>query len=66
MVAQELNASHDNIWTSVQQFKEIADLTGALALLNRNEFGTGFKRIVDDNSRYYLLGYQSTSKSKSG
>jgi VWFA-related protein len=64
--AAELSRSHDTIWTHVQQFKELADLTGGLALINRNEFNAGFKKIVDDNSRYYLLGYQSTSKSKSG
>jgi len=41
---------------SLQTF---ADETGGLALINQNDADAAFRRIVADNSAYYLLGYQS-------
>src|SRR5947208_9801646 len=35
----------------------LAEQTGGLALVNSNDFGGGFERIVRDNSSYYVLGY---------
>lgn len=44
----------------------LADETGGFAVVNRNDFGTAFQRIVDDNSSYYLLGYYSTNDRRDG
>jgi VWFA-related protein len=39
----------------------LAEQTGGLAIVNRNDVVGGLARIVLDNSRYYLLGYTSDS-----
>lgn len=36
----------------------MADQTGGLAILNTNDIGPGLKRIMDDFSTYYSLGYR--------
>ncbi len=35
----------------------LADETGGFALLKSNDIAPVFDRIVNDSSRYYLLGY---------
>jgi len=40
--------------------------TGGLALINTNDFEAGLNRIFDENSSYYLLGYQQPSGSAPG
>jgi VWFA-related protein len=44
----------------------IADETGGFAVLNQNDFRGGFSRILDDNSRYYVLGYYPTNEKRDG
>ena len=48
-----LNRSVDGLWTLAQR-------TGGFALINGNEFASGFQRIVEANSQYYVLGYASS------
>jgi VWFA-related protein len=48
-----LNRSVDGLWTLAQR-------TGGFALVNKNEFANGFRRIVEANSQYYVLGYASS------
>lgn len=52
---EELNRSHT-------QLRSVAEQTGGLALVNTNSFADGFERIVEDNSTYYLLGYNTPPK----
>ncbi len=40
--------------------------TGGFAVVNRNDFGTAFQRIVDDNSSYYVMGYYSSNDKRDG
>jgi VWFA-related protein len=40
--------------------------TGGLAVVGTNDFDRGFSRIVDDNSSYYVLGYQPTNRARDG
>jgi VWFA-related protein len=40
----------------------LAENTDGLAILNSNNLAAGMKRIVDDLSSYYLLGYYSSGK----
>jgi VWFA-related protein len=50
-----LNARHTSLRT-------LAEGTDGLAIIETNAFARGLKRIVDDLSSYYLLGYYSTGK----
>ena len=51
---------------AIGAIRSIADGTGGLALINSNDYRTAFKRVVDDNSRYYLLGYDAPHKPGDG
>jgi VWFA-related protein len=55
-----------NQMTSVDNLRSIADETGALSIVATNDFATGFGRIVEDNSQYYVLGYRSTRAASGG
>ena len=42
--------------------RTLADATDGLAIVNSNDLAGGLKRVVDDLTSYYLLGYYSTGK----
>jgi VWFA-related protein len=44
----------------------LAENTDGLAIVNTNDIRSGFKRIADDLSAYYLLGYASTNPAPDG
>jgi VWFA-related protein len=44
----------------------LAEETGGFAVLNQNDFRTGFGRILEDNSSYYVLGYYPTNDKRDG
>ncbi|HXT68395.1 MAG TPA: VWA domain-containing protein [Vicinamibacterales bacterium] len=46
--------------------RTLAENTDGIAVLNTNDIGAGMKRIVDDVSAYYLLGYYSTNTTHDG
>jgi hypothetical protein len=46
--------------------RTLADNTDGLAVVNTNDLNAGMKRIVDDVSAYYLLGYYSTNTAHDG
>lgn len=60
-LANQVGNQYSQLSASIQSLQAVADVTGGLALVNRNDYERGFQRIVDDNSRYYLLGYMSHS-----
>jgi VWFA-related protein len=64
--AAGVNAELDGINSSVQQMRWLAEDTGGFALVNHNEYHDAFRRIVDENSRYYLLGYESPRPVRKG
>jgi VWFA-related protein len=51
---------------STEHMASLADRTGGFAIVNQNEHRPGFTRIVEHNSRYYVLGYKSTLKRRDG
>ncbi len=40
--------------------------TGGLAVLNKNDYADSFRQVVEDTSRYYLLGYHPTNQEQDG
>ena len=51
---------------STEYMTSIADRTGGFAIVDQNDHRPGFARIVEHNSRYYVLGYKSTLKRRDG
>ncbi|MCC7186136.1 MAG: VWA domain-containing protein [Acidobacteria bacterium] len=51
----QINESANGLWS-------LAHRTGGFAIINHNDFEPGFKKIVEANSRYYVLGYASSYK----
>jgi hypothetical protein len=41
--------------------RELAEDTGGLAVVNMNDFDKAIKRIDNDTSDYYVLGYYSSN-----
>jgi VWFA-related protein len=52
--------------TRLDGLRTLADNTDGIAIVNTNDLGAGMKRIVDDVSAYYLLGYYSTNPAHDG
>jgi len=46
----------------IGSMRTLAEATDGLALVNSNDLGGGLKRVTDDLSSYYLLGYYSNGK----
>ena len=57
--AQILRNRHDNL-------RVLADNTDGIAVLNNNNLDPGLRRISDDLTSYYLLGYYSTNQKLDG
>jgi VWFA-related protein len=45
----------------LSNLRTLADATDGIAVMNNNDLDVGLKRISDDLSSYYLLGYYSTN-----
>jgi VWFA-related protein len=51
----------DNVRTSQDTLRVIAELTGGFAVVNMNDFDKALKRIDAEASDYYILGYYSNN-----
>ncbi len=54
------------LMTSQQNLRLLAEETGGVAFVGRNDFDEAFDRIVQENSSYYVLGYYSTNDKRDG
>jgi VWFA-related protein len=52
--------------TSQANLRQLAEETGGVAFVGRNDFNDAFDRIVQENSSYYVLGYYSTNERRDG
>jgi len=46
----------------IESLLTLGEATDGLAIVNSNDLARGLKRVVDDLSSYYLIGYYSTGK----
>jgi VWFA-related protein len=46
--------------------RQLSGETGGFAVLNMNDYGDAFSRVVADNSSYYLLGFQPGDAKQDG
>jgi VWFA-related protein len=56
----------DRLASRVTSLRTLAEATDGIAVVDTNDFAGGAKRIVNDLSTYYLLGYQSTNTKLDG
>ncbi len=58
-IREELQRSQDSL-------RVLAEETGGFASLNTNAFASAFDRVVQSNSRYYVLGYAAPQHQQDG
>ena len=56
----------DETRRSVDSLRVLAEQTGGVAVVNRNDYRESFERIIRDNSSYYVLGYHSDNTRRDG
>jgi VWFA-related protein len=61
-----LGRDGDRLANRVSSLRTLAEMTDGLAIVNTNDLAGGARRIVNDLSTYYLLGYQSTNTKLDG
>ena len=61
-----LTREFDRVKDRTDSLRVLAENTGGVAVVQTNDLGAGLKKIVDDVSAYYLLGYYSTNTRNDG
>jgi len=51
---------------SIDMLRTLAENTGGRAVVNSNDLGAGLRRIAEDQSAFYLIGYRSTNQADDG
>jgi VWFA-related protein len=64
--AFNLQRDMNRVTTRLDGLRTLAENTDGIAIVNTNDLSKGMKRIVDDVSAYYLLGYYSTNTKNDG
>jgi len=62
-IEQNVDISEWNsyIFKSQSSLRMLAELTGGMALVNRNDFGDALRQIDAETSDYYILGFYTTN-----
>jgi VWFA-related protein len=61
-----LEVDRARLRTRLEHLRALADATDGLAIVDSNDLQRGVRRIVDDLTSYYLLGYYSTNTNLDG
>ncbi len=56
-----VSAFNKFLFTTQNSLRTLADLTGGMAVVNRNDFENAFKEIDAETSDYYVLGFYSSN-----
>jgi hypothetical protein len=51
---------------SIESQRVVSERTGGFALVNTNDFGDLFRRVVEESSTYYVLGYSPSRPGQPG
>jgi VWFA-related protein len=62
----EANTDSRNLNARLDSLQTLAGATDGIAIVNSNDIDRGLRRVVDDLSSYYLLGYYSTNPKTDG
>jgi VWFA-related protein len=65
-VAAAISAKMDNLNLKLDTLRTLANETGGFAVVNTNDLLSGVRKISDDLSAFYLLGYYSTNTATDG
>jgi VWFA-related protein len=63
---RDVSGSMAAVRSRVSTLRELAENTDGLAIVDTNDLAGGMRRIVDDLSSYYLLGYYSSNSQLDG
>jgi VWFA-related protein len=63
---RDVSGSMAMVRSRVSTLRELAENTDGLAIVDTNDLNGGMRRIVDDLSSYYLLGYYSSNSKLDG
>ena len=56
----------DEVRRAQDSLRVMSEQTGGFAVVNQNDLNAAFERIVQDNSRYYVLGYYPSNDKRDG
>lgn len=59
-------ATADELRRAQETLRTFSDETGGRALVDKNDMDAAFRGVVEDNSAYYVLGYQSPDTFRDG
>ncbi len=59
-------ALRSDVRRQVGTLRTFSEATGGIAVVGTNDFTGGYKRIVEDNSAYYVLGYHASDVKHDG
>ncbi len=62
--AASVTTQSSDFFNGLYNMKWLAEDSGGFAIINTNDCVPGFRRIVEENSTYYVLGYQSPATLK--
>jgi VWFA-related protein len=61
-----INVDLANLNRRIENLRTLAENTDGIAVVNSNDLDRGMRRVADDLSSYYLLGYYSTNTKLDG
>ena len=61
-----ISSLQSEVRLSQDSLRALSEETGGFAVVNRNQFGDAFQRIVEDNSSYYELAYYPPTDKRDG
>ncbi len=66
IAASPIHASQSLVASRSENLRTLAENTDGLAVVDTNDLDKGIRRVVDDLTSYYLLGYYSTNTKLDG